>query len=579
MRVTAFFATLLTLAGALPSQRSRLTVTGSYNPGQTITLDVTDAMPQAPAFLVVGRPGVTMLDFGASGALTVELTAPFDVYPAGVTSANGRLTITADISPNLPRPADFSVSLQFVTLAVGPRTSFLTSNVGELVSGDGDALAAVRRWNQHAIDATGADHAGSPSQPGPGRASRAMAIVHIAMFESLLAIDGGFQSYLGILSAQPGTSRVAALARAGHDTLVALFPAQAANLDAKLATDLSRVVSGSAKTNGVVLGAAAAAATLAARAKDGSAHAEPRVDLQFICSLLPGFWRQDPISRHPLALGAYWSRVTPFVLTSAAQFRVLPPPALIADQYTAAYNEVKLLGGDGITTRTSRSAEQTFLGIYWAYDGMPSLCAPPRLYNQVVGLIGSQRNLDAMSMARLFALLNLALADAGIACWESKYFYQLWRPLAGIREADPGTGPTGRGDGNPYTIGDLTWTPLGAPASNTLGPNFTPPFPAYPSGHATFGGATFQVLRRFFGTDNIAFTFVSDEWNGVTRDNQGILRPLRPRSFPNLSTPEEENGQSRIYLGIHWSYDKTSGIAQGRTVGDWVFDHVYRPTR
>ena len=105
---------------------------------------------------------------------------------------------------------------------------------------------------------------------------------------------------------------------------------------------------------------------------------------------------------------------------------------------------------------------------------------------------------------------------------------------------------------------------------------FTPPFPAYPSGHATFGAALFQTLRRFFGTDRIPFTFVSDEFNGVTKDNQGYIRPLIPRSFTRLSEAEEENGHSRIYLGIHWSFDKTDGIAQGRKVADYVYDHVFR---
>ena len=243
--------------------------------------------------------------------------------------------------------------------------------------------------------------------------------------------------------------------------------------------------------------------------------------------------------------------------------------------YTAAYNEVKNLGG---ATGTQRTEEQTFIGIFWAYDGTPSLCAPPRLYNQITVQIADQGRLSAIQFARLLALVNVAMADAGMTIWESKYHYDFWRPVLGIRESDPGTGPTGLGDGNPDTVGDPNFSPLGAPASNLTGPNFTPPFPAYPSGHAGFGGALFQVMRRFYGTDNIAFTFVSDEFNGQTRDNNGNIRPFRPRSFSNLSQAEEENGQSRIYLGIHWSFDKTEGIAQGRRVGDYVFDHAFRPT-
>jgi hypothetical protein len=169
------------------------------------------------------------------------------------------------------------------------------------------------------------------------------------------------------------------------------------------------------------------------------------------------------------------------------------------------------------------------------------------------------------------------MSDSGIAIWESKFHYKTWRPIGGIRESDPGTGPSGLGDGNRATVGDPTFTPLGAPASNLTGPNFTPPFPAYPSGHAGFGGAIFQVLRRFYGTDRIAFTFVSDEFNGVTRGNDGVVRPRRPRRFSSLSQAEEENGQSRIYLGIHWSFDKTAGIAQGRRVADYVYDRAFRP--
>ena len=123
------------------------------------------------------------------------------------------------------------------------------------------------------------------------------------------------------------------------------------------------------------------------------------------------------------------------------------------------------------------------------------------------------------------------------------------------------------------------WTPLGAPASNLNGPNFTPPFPAYTSGHATFGAALFQTLRNFYRTDRIAFTFVSDEFNGVTLDNHGIVRPLVERRFSSLSQAEEENGQSRIYLGIHWAFDKTAGIVQGRRIADYVFQHAMQPRR
>src|SRR5262249_60734745 len=134
--------------------------------------------------------------------------------------------------------------------------------------------------------------------------------------------------------------------------------------------------------------------------------------------------------------------------------------SMASAQYAAAYNEAKRLGGDGITTPTERTAEQTEIGTYWAYDGTPSLCAPPRLYNQITVQISEQMGSNVVETARLLALVNVAMADAGIAIWDSKFFYDFWRPITGIRESDAGTGPTGLGDGNPATIGDPTFSPL-----------------------------------------------------------------------------------------------------------------------
>jgi len=447
------------------------------------------------------------------------------------------------------------------------------------------SLAALLEWNSIAIDASGIDH--TPVAPGetrvfgeqigPGRASKAMAVVHIAMFEAVNAIAGGYESYVGLPVGPRGASVRAAIGQAAHDTLVHLFPSQAPTLDDELDRFLDGIPDGPGRDVGGQVGGDAALAMIAMREPDGSVHAEPLVNVDFIPSDDAGYWRQDPISLHPLALGARWAEVRPFVLDTASQFRVPPPPAISGPEYATAYDEVKRLGGDGFVTATERTADQTHAGTFWAYDGTPSLCAPPRLYNQIAVQIAGQMGSDVVETARLLALMNVAMADAGIAVWESKYFYEYWRPVAGIRESDPGTGPTGTGDGNPDTVGAPAWTPLGAPASNLAGPNFTPPFPAYPSGHAGFGGALFQTLRRFYGTDDIAFTFVSDEFNGVTRDNEGSVRPLSPRSFSSLSEAEEENGQSRIYLGIHWSFDKTAGIAQGRLVADYVFENLFEP--
>jgi len=384
------------------------------------------------------------------------------------------------------------------------------------------AADSLHHWNTIAIDSSGLDHTpvadGDPrvfgEQLGPGRSARAMAIVHVAIYDAVNAIARRYRSFTGIGDAVPGASMDAAISQAAHDTLVVLFPSQKAQCDAVLAEALAAIPAGRAKDEGIRTGARAARAILSRTANDGSNHADPVLGVDFITSNRPGNWRQE---------------------------------------------------------------DHTNAGIYWAYDGTPSLCAPPRLYNQIAVSIADQMGLDVVDLARLLALVNVTLSDAGIASWESKYYYQVWRPITGIRESDRGTGPTGRGDGNARTVGDPTFTPLGAPASNLQGPNFTPPFPAYPSGHAVFGGALFQTLRNVLGTDDIAFTFTSDELNGVTRDNQGNQRPLLPRSFQNLSQAEEENGQSRIYLGIHWSFDKTAGIAQGRRVANYVYRNAFRP--
>ena len=443
----------------------------------------------------------------------------------------------------------------------------------------------VRHWNEVAIDASGLDHTPVANgevrvfgeQLGPARASRAMAIVHIAVFDAVNAISGQYRSYTGLPRAARNTSMEAAIAQAAHDTLSALFPSQQAAFDEQLAHDLDAVNDRRSKERGVVLGQRAAAAILSLRANDGSARAEPRVGIEFLTSSDPGKWRQDPVSLIPIALGAYWGEVRPFVMASSAQFRAPPPPALDSAEYAHAFAEAKALGGDGIVTPTRRTVEQTEIGIFWAYDGTPSLCAPPRLYNQITMQIADHMGSDVFELTRLFALVNTAMADAGIAVWESKYYYEFWRPITGIRESDASQALSFSGDGNSATVADPTFMPLGAPASNLTGPNFTPPFPAYPSGHAGFGGALFQVLRRFYARDHIAFTFVSDEFNGVTLDHEGNTRSLMPRHFRSLSEAEEENGQSRIYLGIHWRFDKTEGIAQGRRVAEHVFNHAFRP--
>ncbi len=365
----------------------------------------------------------------------------------------------------------------------------------------------------------------------------------------------------------------AAVAQAAADTLTSLYPKQKNSFKSLNTAYLNSITDSQGfRARGVSIGKLVANKILAARKKDGST-----ANLTYDEGFFPGEHRQDPLNPNQGFLTPGWGRVKPFGITNVNSFLAPPPPGLDSSEYTAAYFQVQALGGDGSTTPTVRSAEQTEIGLYWSYDGSPGLGVPPRLYNQIARVIALQKNNTETDNARMFALVNMAMADAGICCWNAKYRYGFWRPILGIREANPGTGPSRLGDGNDDTIGDPNWSPLGAPASNRGGNDFTPPFPAYPSGHATFGGALFRTLSNFYGTDRLRFTFVSDELNGVTTDSRGVVRPRSPRTFSRLSDAAVENAESRIYLGIHWIFDATAGLDNGYDIADAVFDTQLRP--
>ncbi len=292
----------------------------------------------------------------------------------------------------------------------------------------------VRHWNSLALTATGLDH--TPVSPGetrifgeqlgPTRSSRAMAVIHVAMFDAVNSFAGGYESYSHIPRAKQGASMSAAIIQAAHDAMAAMYPSQTPTFDTELTNELSQIPNGRAKNDGVAAGARAAAAIVEVRQKDGSQTPEPQLGVNFFTSNDPGKWRQDPIGLSPIALGAYWGKVQPFVLKSGKQFRAPPPPALTSPEYTDAYNEVKLIGGDGSVTPTIRTLDQTDIGTYWAYDGTPTLCAPPRLYNQITMHIADQKGTssDPVALSRLLALVNVSMADTAIAVWESK------RPLS-----------------------------------------------------------------------------------------------------------------------------------------------------
>ncbi len=443
-----------------------------------------------------------------------------------------------------------------------------------------DTLDRYWLWDEIALDTTAIDHtppaAGQTytfgQQFGPTRTSRAMAIIHIAMFEAVNAVTQQFQSYAGVAPVTGHVSLDWAIAQASHDTQVALYPSQKPRLDAIFAIDTALIhTSPAAKAAGIALGQQAAAAILAKRANDNSQIPEPLYgQAGFPWKYGPGYWSPDPVSNIQTALGAFWGQVTPFTMTSGSQFRPPPPPALTDPAYTAAFAAVKAIGGDPRNnTPSTRTPSQTFDGIFWTYDGVPNLCAPPRMYIQLVRTVALGQGMgDLSTTARFMALITTGMADAAIAAWDAKYYYQFWRPVNGIRSSNQ--------LGNNQVVPDPNWYPLGGQATNTHGPNFTPNFPSYVSGHATFGGAIFELLRKFW-PDKTAFTFVSDEYNGLNYNIYGQRQPFHPMSFPSFTAASYANSESRIYIGVHWQFDADEGVATGTQVGDWVYAHAFQP--
>jgi vanadium chloroperoxidase len=271
--------------------------------------------------------------------------------------------------------------------------------------------------------------------------------------------------------------------------------------------------------------------------------------------------RQDPYHPDQGFLDPHWGRVKPF---HVGPNQVKPEgPKQEGDKYLAAFEEVRMKGAAVGHTRT---VDETVQGLFWAYDGARGIGTPPRLYNQCVRTIALKKYTKVDQNARLLALINLAMADAGIIAWHEKYHYNFWRPVIGIREAGPDYGPKSGGPNRPEP--DPFWRPYASPASNRPGlANFTPNFPAYPSGHATFGTACFEVVRRFFGGENVEWTQVSDELDGRTLDPDGSVRSLHRRQL-DLDKAIRENLESRIFLGVHWRFDGTRGQTIGLKIAD-----------
>jgi hypothetical protein len=440
------------------------------------------------------------------------------------------------------------------------------------------SFGRVFAWNMIALDTTAIDHtppaAGQTytfaQQFGPPRSARVMAIVHIAMFEAVNAVSHEFKSYTGLAPVAQTIPIDMAIAQAAHDALVFLYPSQQSRLDALLAFDEKFILP---NADSEALGKAAAASIVALRSDDGSQTQEPVVGVNFFPQVGPGFWSPDPISKSTTALGENWNQVKPFVIQNATQFLPVPPPSLDSQEWFDNFNQEVALGGDPtMGTPTQRTPEETIHGIFWTYDGVPNICAPPRLYNQVARQLVFERPLEAgtpktaSQAAQFLAVLNTAMADSALTAWTAKWHYSFWRPVTAIRSDIPAGLPI---------QSDPTFFPLGAQATNMHVSNFTPPFPAYPSGHATIGGGTFEVLRAFF-KDQEPFAAVSDEFNGQNFNDKGQLMPLIPVTFNSLTDAESDNAESRIWVGVHWQFDANMGVLAGNQTADFVMANAFQ---
>jgi hypothetical protein len=393
----------------------------------------------------------------------------------------------------------------------------LASVIGIPVRGD-----VVTDWNNAALDAIRADRTAPPI------ASRSLAIVHVAIYDAVNGIARTHEPYLVPSAVSSSASRVAAASAAAHQTLVSLFPNHTSTFDALHAATLAGIPNGPQKTNGITWGEFVGTQILAARANDGS-----NAIVQPPGGSGPGVWIPTPPAFLPYLL-PQWGFVVPFGMSSSSQFRPPGPPSLDSQRYAADYEEVKQLGALVGSTRTE---DQTEIALFWA-DGAGTE-TPPGHWNSIAQIIAAARGTTLEQDARLFALLNIAMADAAICSWDAKYTYHFWRPVTAIDFAEP----------------QLNWMSF----------IVTPPFPDYTSGHSTFSAASATVLPLFFGTEDLPFTTGSDFLPGVFR------------SFSTCQDAAEEAALSRIYGGIHFRSASEDGLQAGSSIGEWTVTHYLLP--
>lgn len=361
-----------------------------------------------------------------------------------------------------------------------------------------------------------------------------LAFVHAAMYDAVVAIDGRYKTYaVRPASNTAGASKDAAAASAAYNLLLTLFPDQQSVLDPALAASLAAVPDGAAETKGVAVGREVAAALLAVRANDGR---EANVPYTFKTG--PGAYQATPPAfGNPVAP---WQAVMkPFALTRPSQFRAYGPPDLTSKRYADDFESVKTLGS---ATSTERLPEETEVARFHTEN-------PTTFWTRNLRDFIRTKNLDTVQSARLYALLFISFADATIACWDSKYYYNRWRPVTAI--------PAAATDGNADTEADAAWTPLAN----------TPPHPEYPAAHGCASGAITEVMRRYFGPGRITFTFTSTVAGTV------------PHTYYSTNDLLEEVMRARVFGGMHFPTSVAHGVKMGREVGDWVFSNYFRPVK
>src|SRR5438132_316593 len=391
----------------------------------------------------------------------------------------------------------------------------------------------LTEWNQKLQQAL------LTAKTSPIASSRALAIVQVAVFDAVNGIERRYTPIHVDFDAPPGASRRAAAVQAAYATLVKLFPSQKATLDAERDASIASIASDEAAEDsqsiarGIEWGQQVADDILLWRSTDGLTPAPP----PFLGGMGVGQWRPTPPGFLPGA-GPQFAHMTTWALNSPSQFRPSGPPALTSDQYTADFNEVKELGSIGSSNRT---ADQTQIAVFWNGN-------TPAYWNRIATSVAEERHTTLPENARLLALLNVAMADGVISCWDAKYTYVFWRPITAIRLAST--------DGNPATIEDAGWTPL----------LVTPNFPEYPSGHATVSPAAAVVLGTYFGNDT-EFTLMSETIPGVVR------------SYTSFTQAADEAFDARIYGGIHFRSACRDGRALGTQLGSFVMTNVAQSAR